>query len=106
MSTQLKAFADYQVPNPQHKQAKYGTLVSERAIPFDPPVGLKTWKQDDSQHFNIQDGIAHLWTIHSSICPHCNVPSWSTDLYCVQESFIVTLKCCYPAKGKYCYCNA
>lgn len=100
MTTQLKAFSDYQVPTPRLTRAKYGKVVSERAIPFALPVELMdTWKQDDSQRFRIQDGIAHLWPPQSSTCPHCNAPSLSTELCCVQENFVVTLKCCYPAKG-------
>ena len=100
MTAQLKVFADYKTPAPQRERTKCGTVVSERAIPFDLPVELMdTWKQNDSQRFNMKDGIAHLWPPHSSTCPHCNAPSLSTEVYCIQENYVVTLKCCYPAKG-------
>ena len=96
MTTQFRPFAEYKTPAPHQKHAKYGTVVSKRAIPFDLPVDL--WKQDDSQRFNLKDGTAYLWPPPSSTCPCCNTPSLNI-VVCVQEAFVVTLKCCYPAKG-------
>ena len=81
------------------------TCMSRSPIPFDLPSHLKeVLKQDTSERFNLQSGVAHLMPHASSAstCPKCEIGTWSSEVIFGYDSILVTPHCSYPAKGKSC----
>ena len=75
------------------------TCMSRSPIPFELPSHLKeVLKQDTSERFNLQSGVAHLMPASStSTCPKC---TWSSEVIFGYDSILVTPHCSYPAKGR------
>lgn len=79
------------------------TCMSRSPIPFELPSHLKeVLKQDTSERFNLQSGVAHLMPHASSTatCPKCETGTWSSEVIFGYDSILVTSHCSYPAKGR------
>ena len=79
------------------------TCMSRSPSPFELPSHLKeVLKQDTSERFNLQIGVAHLMPHASSTatCPKCETATWSSEVIFGYDSILVTSHCSYPAKGR------
>lgn len=79
------------------------TCVSRSPIPFQLPSHLKeVLKQDASERFNLQSGVAHLMPLadsSTSRCPKCETGTWSSEVIHGYDSILLTSQCSYTAKG-------
>ena len=57
----------------QYTHKELSQIVSRRRIPFDLALSLKEClKEDYSQQFNLNDSVAHLVLLATSVCLQCS----------------------------------
>lgn len=97
--SQLMVFKELPTSVPKQPSVKIRS-ISHRKIPFQLTEELRDrLKADYSKRFRLHDGVAHLIPPQlSSGCPLCG-SNWSTEPRLVNQIFLVTPMCCYPAKG-------